>query len=165
MNQPSQDLDDWINQWSIDNGSAVEVWGGEELRQRIKDIVDSGGKVVPIMLEPEHSHFHGNEGELRAAADRELAKWRKRGYEELAFEDNLDQGELLVFKQPRWQDLKDPQRVMKSFPKRPTSDDLIDLYGLTKKLKSNQLVNFLRSLKTQEAALEKLVSQLLEDKT
>ena len=41
-------LDEWINEWCLENGSAVEIWGDEQLWTKIKQAVDSGAKVVAV---------------------------------------------------------------------------------------------------------------------
>lgn len=156
------DMDDWIVDWAEENGSAVEIWGSRELRQKIKDIVDTGGIVMPIGLDTDTAAEqglmgpggkHGQDGGegLRRLADQIAQKWAKKGYQELAFEDNFDQGELLLFKPGDWRNLKDPKLIARLFPKRPSQDDLIDLGLLGKKLRSNLLLNMVRKLTRQES--------------
>ena len=45
-----------------------------------------------------------------------------------------------------WRHTKDPHEIIRLFPKNPTADEILDLHQRNKKLRSNLLENFLRTL-------------------
>jgi hypothetical protein len=45
-----------------------------------------------------------------------------------------------------WRHTKDPRKLIRLFPKNPTADEIIDLHQRNKKLRSNLLEHFLRTL-------------------
>ena len=51
------DIYDWIENWSQENGSAVEIWGDEDLWEKIKEMVDSGVKVKAVDSEQKINKF------------------------------------------------------------------------------------------------------------
>lgn len=85
--------EDWISEWAEKNGSAVEIWGEPELHQAIYNTVNAGGEVRSFIVGAKQNST------LRDQANAIAEKYAQKGYKELAFEDNYDQGELLLSKQ------------------------------------------------------------------
>jgi hypothetical protein len=76
----SGDLQDWVTDWAMENGSAVEIWGDVEIWRKIKELVDTGA-------------------EIKTADTMELKdQMVGQGYELLADEDNIDSYDAILFK-------------------------------------------------------------------
>jgi hypothetical protein len=55
------------------------------------------------------------------------------------WQENLAQEEAATSAPRNWRNLKTPKAILRAFPKRPTTDDLIDLYQRNKSLNSSEL--------------------------
>lgn len=81
----------WLSDWCEEHGSCLDVWGSPEVQAKLKTLVDQGASVRVFS-------FVTDDGPLAAQAKMVQQRFRKRGYQTLAFEDNIDQGELIMFK-------------------------------------------------------------------
>lgn len=98
----SLSLEDWINDWCMKVGSAIEIWGHEEQWTEIKKAVESGAKVVAV--------------DSREKADSMVS----RGWTLLADEENGDSYDSVLVKR------KDTSPM----PKRPAKrGDLKEHWG------------------------------------
>lgn len=52
--------------------------------------------------------------------------------------------ELILPPPLSWQECKEDRKIIKSFPRHPTADDLLDLFSIAKERRSNLLIEFLR---------------------
>jgi hypothetical protein len=59
------------------------------------------------------------------------------------WQESLAQEEAAVSAPRNWRNLKTPKAILRAFPKRPTTDDLIDLYQRNKSLNSSELTALL----------------------
>jgi hypothetical protein len=178
------DTEDFINQWCIDSGSAVETWGGDELRNQIYQIVQAGGDVFPIVvsaptrmarraadtpadLQSMMPGAHVVGGDNFAPANQAMAqlalkhaqRYLKKGYEVIGYCDNIDQAELIVAKKATDEvGSNDPHDVIIGLWKRAQAAK-----GPEKEKLMAQVHKLRASL--GEAKLNRLVSTLLEDDT
>lgn len=87
--EPGQSLEDWISTWAQENGSAVEIWGNEEIWEGIKAVVDTGCEIKAVALNPEDGPI--SELEHKVILD-------NPGFKKLVSEDNIDSAEIIIYK-------------------------------------------------------------------
>jgi len=93
---PPDEDDEWLAAWCEENGSAVDVWGSPEVRAKLKELIAAGANVKTFM-------FNRDNGHMRSQALAKKRELERAGYRELAYEDNIDQAELILYrpKSPR----------------------------------------------------------------
>jgi len=87
------DIEDWINDWAVRNGSAVEIWGDEKLRHTMYDLAKKGWKLKSVSGEIPRGMDRGDRYDyLETRANR----WH--GWTQLWIEDNFDNFEIILAK-------------------------------------------------------------------
>jgi hypothetical protein len=89
-------IGDWITDFAADTGSAVDIWGSQDLCARIFAETERGSKFNPIF-----AGDNSGGGSALDQAKKRAAKYLAKGWELFAEEDNWSQAEVLLIKRQR----------------------------------------------------------------